>query len=264
MTENHILERIEDKVAVVTLNRPEALNAVTREMLKDLYERIDRLAADPAVGAIVLAGAGRAFCSGGDVKSMAAGRGAEMTLEQSAQQLRNRMEVSRLIHEIPKPTIAMLRGPAAGAGMSLALACDLRVASETARIVTAFARVGLSGDFGGSWFLTRLVGPAKARELYLLSDPVEAPEALALGLVTKVVADAALEEETMALARRLANGPTVTLGYMKKNLNAAVSLPLGPCLDLEAEHHARCSQTEDHKEAARAFVEKRKPVFKGR
>ena len=264
MTENHILERIEDKVAVVTLNRPEALNAVTREMLKDLYERIDRLAADPDVGAIVLTGAGRAFCSGGDVKSMAAGRGRDMTLEQSAQQLRNRMEVSRLIHEIAKPTIAMMRGAAAGAGMSLAFACDLRVASETTRIVSAFARVGLSGDFGGSWFLTQLVGPAKAREIYLLSDPIDAPQALSLGLVTRVVADDKLEEETMALAKRLANGPTVTLGYMKKNLNAAITQPLSQCLDLEAEHHARCSHTEDHKEAAQAFVEKRKPVFKGR
>lgn len=264
MTENHILERIEDKVGVLTLNRPESLNALTRDMLKDLYEKVDRLAADPEVGAIVLTGAGRGFCSGGDVKSMAAGRGKDMTQEQSAQQLRARMEVSRLIHEIPKPTVAMVRGPVAGAGMSLALACDLRIASETTRIVSAFARVGLSGDFGGSWFLTQLVGSAKAREIYLLSEPIEAPEALSLGLVTKVVADDRLEAEGMALAKRLASGPTVTLGYMKKNLNAAISQPLLPCLDLEAEHHARTSYTEDHKEAAKAFVEKRKPVFKGR
>ena len=174
------------------------------------------------------------------------------------------MEVSRLIHEIPKPTIAMVRGAAAGAGMSIALACDLRVVSENARIITAFAKVGLSGDFGGSWFLTQLVGPAKARELYLLADAVGADEALSLGIVNRVVLDEKLEEETMALAKRLAEGPGVTLGYMKKNLNAAISQPLSQCLDLEAMHHASTSLTEDHKEAAQAFVEKRKPVFQGR
>ena len=174
------------------------------------------------------------------------------------------MEVSRLIHEIPKPTIAMVRGAAAGAGMSIALACDLRIASENARIITAFAKVGLSGDFGGSWFLTQLVGPAKARELYLLADAVEAEEALALGIVNRVVPDGKLEEETTAMAKRLAHGPSVTLGYMKKNLNAAISQPLAQCLDLEAMHHASTSLTEDHKEAAQAFVEKRKPIFQGR
>ena len=264
MSDEHLLEHVEDKVAMITLNRPDALNAVTRDMLKDLYDKVERFAEDPDVGAIVLKGAGRAFCSGGDVKSMAAGKDANATLETRAQTLRSRMEVSRLLHEVSKPTIAMVRGPAAGAGMSLALACDIRVASETGKIITAFAKVGLSGDFGGSWFLTQLVGPAKARELYFLADAVGAEEALSLGLFNRVVPDDQLEAETMALASRLAHGPTVTLGYMKKNLDAAISQPLAQCLDLEAMHHARTSQTEDHREAAQAFVEKRKPVFQGR
>ena len=264
MSEEHLLEHVADKVATITLNRPDALNAVTRDMLKGLCEKVERLSEDPSVGAIVLTGAGRAFCSGGDVKNMAAGKNDEEPLDVRAKTLRARMEVSRLIHEIPKPTIAMVRGAAAGAGMSIALACDLRVVSENARIITAFAKVGLSGDFGGSWFLTQLVGPAKARELYLLADAVGADEALSLGIVNRVVLDEKLEEETMALAKRLAEGPGVTLGYMKKNLNAAISQPLSQCLDLEAMHHASTSLTEDHKEAAQAFVEKRKPVFQGR
>ena len=264
MSDEHLLDHVEEKVATITLNRPDALNAVTREMLKGLYEKVERFAEDPDVGAIVLAGAGRAFCSGGDVKSMASGKNEEEPLDVRAKTLRARMEVSRLIHEIPKPPIAMVRGAAAGAGMSIALACDLRIASENARIITAFAKVGLSGDFGGSWFLTQLVGPAKARELYLLADAVEAEEALALGIVNRVVPDGKLEEETTAMAKRLAHGPSVTLGYMKKNLNAAISQPLAQCLDLEAMHHASTSLTEDHKEAAQAFDEKRKPIFQGR
>jgi 2-(1,2-epoxy-1,2-dihydrophenyl)acetyl-CoA isomerase len=174
------------------------------------------------------------------------------------------MEVSRWLHELPKPTIAMVRGAAAGAGLSLALACDLRIAGDTARFGTAFARVGYSGDFGGSYFLTRLVGTAKARELYFTADLVDAPQALALGLVNRVVPDARLEEETMALAARLARGPRVAYRYMKKNLNAAETGTLKDVFDLEAWHHTRTGMTEDHREAARAFVDKREPAFRGR
>jgi 2-(1,2-epoxy-1,2-dihydrophenyl)acetyl-CoA isomerase len=174
------------------------------------------------------------------------------------------MEASRWLHEMPKPTIAMLRGPAAGAGLSLAMACDMRVASDTARLGTAFARVGYSGDFGGSYYLTQLVGTAKARELYFTADLLDAQQALGLGLVNRVVPDARLEEETMALASRLARGPRVALRYMKRNMNAAESASLTEMLDLEAWHHTRTGMTEDHREAARAFVEKREPQFKGR
>src|SRR6266487_3117734 len=260
-----LLETIKDGVAVLTMNRPERLNALSRPMLDAMLEALQRLAEDSAVGTLVLTGAGRGFCAGGDVKAMA--EGTELggtTMEEKAQALRSRMETSRLLHEMPKPTIAMVRGAAAGAGLSLALACDLRVASDNARFGTAFARVGYSGDFGGSFFLTQLVGTAKARELYYTAALVDAKEALALGLVNRVVADADLEKETMALATRLAAGPRVALRYMKRNMNAAEAGTLKDLLDLEAWHHTRCGMTEDHREAARAFVEKREPVFKGR
>jgi 2-(1,2-epoxy-1,2-dihydrophenyl)acetyl-CoA isomerase len=260
-----LLEAITDGVAVLTLNRPERLNAMSRGMLDALLEALPRLAEDPEVGAVVLSGAGRAFCAGGDVKAMA--EGTEMagtTLEERAHGLRSSMEVSRWLHEMPVPTIAMVRGAAAGAGLSLALACDLRVAGDGARFATAFARVGYSGDFGGSYFLTRLVGTAKARELYYTAEIVDAPQALALGLVNRVVPDARLEPETMALAGRIARGPRVALRYMKRNMNAAENGTLKDLLDLEAWHHTRTGMTEDHREAARAFVEKREPVFKGR
>jgi len=234
-------------------------------MLDGLLEALPRLAEDAEVGAVVLTGAGRGFCAGGDVKAMA--EGTEMpgtTLEERAHGLRTYMEVSRWLHEMPKPTIAMVKGAAAGAGLSLALACDLRVAGESARFATAFARVGYSGDFGGSYFLTQLVGTAKARELYYTAEIVDAPQALVLGLVNRVVPDARLAEETMALAARIARGPRVALSYMKRNMNAAESGTLKDLLDLEAWHHSRTGMTEDHREAARAFVEKREPQFKGK
>ena len=260
-----LLEQSKDGVAVLTMNRPERLNALSRAMLEALESALARLAADPAVGVVVLTGAGKGFCAGGDVKAMA--EGAEFqagSLEERAQQLRARMEVSRWLHEIPKPTIAMIRGAAAGAGLSIAMACDLRVASDTAKFTTAFAKVGYSGDFGGSYFLTKLVGTAKARELYFTGDLLDAQQALALGLVNRVVPDGELEEATLGLAARLANGPRIAYRYIKRNMNAAESGSLGELLDLEAWHHSRTGMTEDHREAARAFVEKREPQFHGR
>jgi len=260
-----LLEVVKDGVALLTLNRPDRLNALSPAMLEALLEALPRLAADAEVGVVVLTGSGRGFCAGGDVKAMAdcALSGGD-TLEDKAQALRARMEASRWLHEMPKPTIAMVRGAAAGAGLSLALACDLRVAADGARFATAFARVGYSGDFGGSYFLSQLVGTAKARELYFTADILDAGQALALGLVNRVVPDARLEDETLALARRLASGPRIAYRYMKRNFNAAETAGLAPMLDLEAWHHTRCGMTEDHREAARAFVEKREPVFRGR
>ena len=260
-----LLEQVKDGVAVLTLNRPDRLNAMSRPMLDALLEALPRLAEDPEIGVVVLTGAGRGFCAGGDVKAMAEGNElGGQTMEEKAQALRSRMETSRWLHEMPKPTIAMMRGPAAGAGLSLAMACDMRIASDTIRLGTAFARVGYSGDFGGSYYLTQLVGTAKARELYFTADLLDAQQALGLGLVNRVVADARLEEETMELASRLARGPRVAYRYMKRNMNAAESASLKEMLDLEAWHHTRTGMTEDHREAARAFVEKREPQFKGR
>ena len=164
---------------------------------------------------------------------------------------------------MPKPTIAMIPGAAAGAGLSIALACDLRIAGANAKFTTAFGRVGYSGDFGGSYFLTRLVGTAKARELYFTSALIDAEKAFQLGIVNHVISDEALEAETYDLAKQMASGPQIALGYMKKNLNAAETGALSDVFDLEAWHHTRCGMTEDHKEATRAFVEKRNPVFHG-
>ncbi len=256
-----LLEETADGVAVLTLNRPERLNALSEEMLRLLCEALPRLAADPAVGAIVLTGAGRGFCAGGDVKRMAE---TEQTLEQRHEGLRWRHETVRLLRTIGTVVIAAVNGPAAGAGLGLALACDLRVAARSARFRTAFAAVGFSGDFGGSWSLTRLVGTAKAREMYYLNTPVDAEEAERLGIVTRTVDDAALMAEAMAAARQIADGPRIAFSFMKRNLHAAETEPFGAVLDMEAFGQARTGMTEDHREAAQAFVEKRPPVFRGR
>ena len=258
-----LIETIEDGVATLTFNRPERMNALSTPIMEGLLHGLPRLAGDPAVRVIVLTGAGRAFCAGGDVKSMAEGGERRSTAEATAH-LRSRMEVSRILHELPKPTIAMINGPAAGAGLAFALACDLRIAGASARLVTAFVKVGLSGDFGGSFFLTKLVGTAKARELYFTGRPVDAQEALSLGLVNRVVADHQLGDATMELARSLAQGPQVALSLMKRNMNCAESGGLAELLDMEAANMVQAARTEDHREAAKAFVEKRAPVFIGR
>ena len=259
---SELLETVSDRVATLTLNRPDRLNALSTSILDGLLEALPRLAADPDVAVVVLTGAGRGFCAGGDVKSMADGTSL-LNVEDAVQRLRGRMEVSRLLHEIPKPTIAMVNGAAAGAGLAMALACDLRIASESARFITAFAKVGFSGDFGGSYFLSKLVGTGKARELYYTGDALDAKQALALGLVSTVTPEFELMDATMALARRLAHGPSVALSLMKQNFNAAECGTLSELLDLEALNQVKTSRTEDHREAARAFVEKRAPLFKG-
>jgi 2-(1,2-epoxy-1,2-dihydrophenyl)acetyl-CoA isomerase len=260
---SELLETIEDGVATLTFNRPERMNALSTPIMEGLLHGLPRLAGDPAVRVIVLTGAGRAFCAGGDVKSMAEG-GEQRSAAEATAHLRSRMEVSRILHELPKPTIAMINGPAAGAGLAFALACDLRIAGASARLVTAFVKVGLSGDFGGSFFLTRLVGTAKARELYFTGRPVDAEEALSIGLVNRVVPDDQLGDATMQLARTLAQGPQIALSLMKRNMNCAESDGLAQLLDMEAANMVQAARTEDHREAARAFVEKRAPVFTGR
>ena len=262
-----LLGRIDDGVAVLTMNRPERRNALSPAMLGALGSTLARVEVDDDVGCVVLTGAGGAFCAGGDVKEMAApsevARRVTMDERVHLQRLDQRATSGRL-YAMPKPTIAYLPGAAAGAGLSIALACDLRYAAERAVLTTAFARVGFAGDYGGTWFLTRLVGPAKARELYFLSPRLDAAEALGLGLVNAVFSDDGALEETMAVARRLAAGPRVAYRYMKENLNRAVFGELGECMDMEVTHHIRTGLTEDHREAAAAFVEKREPVFKGR
>jgi 2-(1,2-epoxy-1,2-dihydrophenyl)acetyl-CoA isomerase len=262
-----LIETKQDGIAILTMNRPEARNALSQPMLAALLEALPRLAADASIGCVVITGAGNAFCAGGDVKGFAATEGGAnhgRSPEEAAHALRQSMEVSRWLHDMPKITIASIPGAAAGAGLSIALSCDFRIAAKGAKITTAFAKVGLSGDFGGTYFLTQLVGSAKAKELYLLSDVILAEDAERLGIVNRAVEPAQLEAETLALAKRFANGARITQGLMKKNLNTAEKGDMLLSFDTEALNHSRSAQTADHAEAAKAFVEKRAPVFKGR
>ena len=268
---DQLIERIEDGVATLTLNRPEARNALTDEMQGALQEAIPRLAGDRKVRVVVITGAGRAFCAGGDVKGFAAANasgerseGGGFSLEQRAFGLRRASDICRWLHEMPKPTLAVIPGAAAGAGLSIALACDLRIAAEDAKLTTAFSKVGLAGDYGGSYFLTQLVGAAKARELYFTADVITGKEALALGIVNKAVPADELDAVAHDYAHYLAGLPTLAIGYMKKNLNAAQTGTLSQVLDVEATHMVRTMMTEDHKAASAAFVAKQKPVFNAR
>jgi 2-(1,2-epoxy-1,2-dihydrophenyl)acetyl-CoA isomerase len=283
-TDDLLAQVDDDGVAVLTMNRPERRNALSGAMLDALSRTLAAVEVDDRVGCVVLTGAGGAFCAGGDVKGMA-GEGGNRPGEGGAgaggagaggaagppsfdarihrQRLSQRATSGRL-YEMPKPTIAAISGPAAGAGFSLALACDLRYAVPGAVLMTAFARVGFAGDYGGTWFLTRLVGSGKARELYYFSDRLSAEDAVGLGIVNEVLEGDDFLGQVMVKARRLAAGPRVAYRYMKENLNRAVLGEMGECLDMEAAHHNRTGQTNDHREAARAFVEKREPKFTGR
>ncbi len=263
-----LLARIEDGVAVLTMNRPQARNAMSGAMLEAMQRYLAEFELDPQVKCVVLTGAGKGFCAGGDVKGMAAkgdGAPSEMTLDGAIHRQRvSQRGTAGKLHKMPKPTIAALPGAAAGAGLALAMACDLRIMADTAIMTTAFARVGFSGDYGGTYFMSQLVGSAKARELYFLSERVSAEEALRLGLTNWVVPRQELEAKMMEVAKRLAAGPTVAYRYMKENLNRALAGEVDDCLDLEATHHIHTGLTEDHREAAKAFVDKREPTFKGK
>jgi 2-(1,2-epoxy-1,2-dihydrophenyl)acetyl-CoA isomerase len=261
---------VDGGVAVITMNRPARRNALSPAMLSALGAVLARVETDDAVGCVVLTGAGGAFCAGGDVKNMSAradagdaSAGPALDAAIHRQRLSQRATSGRL-WAMPKPTIAAITGPAAGAGLSLALACDLRYAVPQAVLTTAFGRVGLAGDYGGTWFLTQLVGSSKARELYYFSERLSAAEAEQLGIVSAVFPAADFEQEVMARARKLASGPAIAYRYMKENLNRAVAGELGDCMDLEATHHIHTTLTEDHREAARAFAAKREPQFRGR
>ena len=252
-----VLYSIENSVATITLNRPESLNSMTAELLDTLAETAAKAAADEMVRCVVITGTGRAFCAGGDINEMDG-------LVSRPETLRRQEEVSRLLNEMPKPTISAVNGHAVGAGLSVALSADLVIASEQAKFGTAFANVGFSGDFGGTWLLQRLVGPQKAKELYLLGEIITAEKALALGMITKVVPHADLMPEAMALAKRLANGPTKAFGRMKDNFSYGATATFGDALTREAQNMIDSAKTADNAEALRAFLEKRPPAFVGR
>lgn len=259
-----ILQDLKDGLLTITMNRPERKNAMSPEFTLGLLQAAQRAWDDQDVRAVLLKGAGGTFCVGGDVRGFADPNRKAPSFEERQVSLRSRMEASRLLHEMNKPVVAAVEGAAAGAGLSLALACDLRIVGENAKITTAFAKVGLSGDYGGTYYLTKMLGSAKARELYLLSPILSGKEAHAAGMMTRAVPDADVVKVATELATQLAQGPTITLGYIKRNINNAEKLSLEACFDGESLHHSRCGETADHKEASSAFVQKRKPVFVGR
>ncbi len=264
MSEAVILTQVEDRVAKLTFNRPEKLNALSRELISLACAQLKEWSRDPEVGAIVVTGSGRAFCAGGDVSQMSRPEAKQETLEEQIDGLRQAQELSWLLYSIPKVTIAAVNGHAMGAGLGISLACDLRFASAQAKFGTAYAKVGFGGDFGTTWLLARYVGPARAKEMYFLADIVDAVEAHRIGLVNRVFAADDLIVNTDEIARRIAHGPLTSYRYMKANVNLAMSSDFRTLLDREAETHLRCGMTEDHKEGVRAFMEKRQPSFKGR
>ena len=260
-----------DGVARLVLNRPERRNALSDTLTPALRAMLDQLARDTRVRVLVVTGAGSAFCAGGDVGGMG-DRGAATgeappppSRDERVRELTRRQETLTLrLARFPRPTIAALPGPAAGAGLSIALSCDVRVMADSAFVTTGFRNVGLSGDYGGTWLLQRLVGPAQAKLLYFTGERVDAQRCLALGIAQRVVPAASLAEEVEALARHIAAGPPVALAWMKRNIDRASVGRLDDALADEAQGTVECAATADHREAVAAFFEKRPGVFEGR
>jgi 2-(1,2-epoxy-1,2-dihydrophenyl)acetyl-CoA isomerase len=257
-----VLFEITDAVATITLNRPAARNALTTDMKTALLDALTRAGSDPAVRSVILTGAGQAFCAGQDLREHAELLAAGGSPLETVRQHYNPIVTS--IATMPKPVIAAIDGVAAGAGAALAFACDFRIATRRAGLLMAFARVGLSADSGASWTLQRLVGLARAAELLMLAEPVTAEQALAMGLLTRLVDDDALAQEARDLAGRLAAGPTRAYGAIKESLQFAAGHGLAAALENEAELQVRLGETDDHKAATTAFIRKDKPVFRGR
>ena len=262
----HLRAEIRERVAVITLNRPEARNALSDELSPALRHLLEEVRDDAEIGAVMLTGAGTAFCAGGDVKGMGANSRKETMSDAAAvNDLKHRQSrMTGALSAMPKPTVAVLPGPAAGAGLALAMACDIRIAAQSAFITTGYARVGLSGDYGMAWMLTSLVGTARAREFMFTGERLSAERCLELGLFNRVHPDDEVRQAGFAFTRDLANGPSVALRLMKDNLNFASHAQFQAALDREAENLIRSARTDDHREAVRAFVEKRAPRFSGR
>lgn len=248
-------------VRIITLNRPDRLNALTASIMAPLADACADAARDPSVGCVVVTGAGRGFCAGGDLKEGGADKAvvppnpeSGSRAEQGFARLRGFMETPRLLHEMGKPTIAMVNGPVAGAGIGIAGACDLRFAGRAASFLTAFDRIGASGDFGSTWFWSRIVGTGVARELFLLGEKLSAEEAFAKGLYTRLFDDAVLREETLKAAHRLADGPRMGFRYMKQNLNNAEDWAFEAQFDAEALNMGLSTQA-----SAMIWREQRKP-----
>lgn len=264
MTYQCLLYDVQDRIATLTLNRPERLNALGDTLREDLYDAITKSAADPNVGVLVITGAGRGFCSGGDVKSMSERNATGQVPPPRDRYAPMRDRIVLAMRDCPKPVIAAINGAAAGAGMNLALACDLRIASSAAKFSQAFVKRGLAPDWGGTWLLPRIVGAAKACELIFTGDTIDAAQALELGIVNAVVAPEALMAEAGKLARKIADGPPVAIELSKRAIYHNQDVDLRAGLEFETFAQNICKDTEDSKEGVRAFVEKRAPVFRGR
>jgi 2-(1,2-epoxy-1,2-dihydrophenyl)acetyl-CoA isomerase len=275
--DDKLLRQLDDTgILTVTLNRPETKNAIDTVTQRLMLEAFYDASRNPAVHVVIMRGAGQAFSSGGDVRALGAPDPDDPIaqkwssdpvwndLESRTDRLRQFMDASLLLHRMGKPTIAMVRGAVVGMGLSLALACDFRVASDTAFFMTGFSRIGMCGDFGGSYFMTKLIGPSRTMELFMLNERVAAGEAAKLGLVNRLVPDAELEARTLEFARQLASGPAVAQRYIKENVHAALDQTIEQYLDVEARNNIRCRLTQDCKEAISAFAEKREPRFTGR
>ena len=265
-----LLARIDGNVAVISFNRPESRNALSDDMYAGFGKVLPQLAVNPEVRVVMITGEGGAFCAGGDVKGFAASHKAAASgarpagTEAGIQRLRHiQREVSLAIRRLPQPVVASFPGAAAGAGLSIGFAADLRIAAERAIIVTAFANIGASGDFGTSWFLPRIVGEAKAKELMFMSPRLTARDALAMNVVNAVLPDENYESAALQWCRELAERAPIALQYIKQNINRSMEVSLETALDHEAVAMVRTMSTADHREASAAFVEKRPARFTG-
>ena len=262
-----VLVERDGAVAAVTLNRPERRNALHPDMYEAVPRLLERFAADDAVGAVLITGAGDAFCAGGDVRdggsanqlpADARDRGPDAEIAARAAILADNARMVTLLRDIPKITIAALPGAAVGAGMSIALAADLRIAARSARLIPGWPKLAFSGDFGGAWLLTRLVGPSRALELLIADQPIDAATAQQLGLVNRVVDDAELPAAAREWAAAIAAGPSAAFAGMKANVRDAQRLPLAEALLPESERMVRSALTDEHREAVRAWLQRAK------
>ena len=258
-----LLEARHDGIATLVMNRPDRMNALNNELALALNDALGRIAEDNAVRVVVLTGAGRAFCAGGDLALIGKGRASGATNELDPL-LRAGMQAVLKMRVMPQPVIAAVNGAAAGAGMNIALAADIRIAAEEASLGQNFAKVGLFPDFGGTYFLPQLVGPAKAAELFYTGDMIDAKTALRLGIVNHVVPGAQLEAEVKNLAQKIARGPSLAIRAVKRTLFASDKEKLAEALEREVEEQIHCYLSEDCNEGIRAFFEKRQPQFKGK
>ena len=258
-----VLETAEHGIATVVMNRPDCLNSLNKELAAGLNEAFTRLAQDESIRVVVLTGAGRAFCAGGDLNFLRRGRESG-DVKQLEPLLRSGVQMILKMRTMPQPVIAAVNGAAAGGGMNIALAADIRIAAEEATFGQSFAKVGLFPDYGGTYFLPQLAGPSNAAEMFYTGEMIDAQAALRLGLVSRVVPSARLEAEVRTLAQKIAQGPTIAIAAAKRTLFGSERQALETALENEVQQQMKCFLSQDCAEGLRAFFEKRRPKFEGR